>query len=218
MTQMTRNDRFRNKSAKEAFTEIYNINDWGNRESVSGSGSTKVNASLITERLPQAFESLKIKRLYDAACGDFNWMKDVVKHLEYYRGADVVDMLIQDNISKYETDKIKFKVCNMVIDNIENENFDAILLRDVLVHFPTVHVIDVLNKLKKCGIKYLIATDFSKIAQNIDIESFGLWRPINLEIEPFNLGEPIYRIREENQKYMWHSIWKEDKELNIWKL
>jgi len=64
----------------------------------------------------------------------------------------------------------------------------------------------------------LIATDFSKIAQNIDIESFGLWRPINLEIEPFNLGEPIYRIREENQKYMWHSIWKEDKELNIWKL
>ncbi len=218
MPQISRNERFRGKSAKDAFTEIYTINDWGNRESVSGSGSTKASASLIIERLPEAFKTLNIKRLYDAACGDFNWMKGVVKHLDYYRGADIVELLIEDNKSKYETDNIKFKVSNMISDNIENENFDAILLRDVLVHLPDKYVIDVLEKLKKCGIKYLIATDFSELENNIDIESFGLWRPINLEIKPFNLGEPVYRIKEENQIYRWHDICKQDKELNIWKL
>jgi len=218
MPQISRNERFRGKSAKDAFTEIYTINDWGNKESVSGSGSTKMSASLIIERLPEAFKTLNIKRLYDAACGDFNWMKDVVKHLEYYRGADIVELLIQDNKSKYETDNIKFKVSNMISDNIENENFDAILLRDVLVHLPDTYVIEVLDKLKKSGIKYLIATDFSELENNIDIESFGLWRPINLEIKPFNLGEPVYRIKEENQMYRWHDICKQDKELNIWKL
>ena len=106
----------------------------------------------------------------------------------------------------------------MISDNIENENFDAILLRDVLVHLPEKYVLEVLDKLKKSGIKYLIATDFSELENNIDIESFGLWRPINLEIKPFNLGEPVYRIKEENQMYRWHDICKQDKELNIWKL
>lgn len=218
MPQITRNDRFRNKSAKDVFHEIYDINDWGNRESVSGAGSTKSNASLITSKLPEAFKSLNINRLYDGACGDFNWMKDVVKYLDYYMGADIVEPLIQSNITKYETDKVKFKVSNMITDVIENDNYDAIILRDVLVHLPDVYVISILNKLKSSGIKYLIATDFSKIQRNIDIESFGLWRPTNLEIEPYNLGEPIYRITEENQFYHWHSLSCNDKELNIWEL
>jgi hypothetical protein len=218
MTYITRLQRFRDKAPKAVFSEIYSTNDWGSTESVSGKGSTKDAASIIIKELPEAFNRLKIKRLYDAACGDFNWMKDVVGYLDYYKGADIVDELINSNIEKYESDKIKFVNKNIITGLIVDENFDAILLRDVLVHLPEKYVQIVLDKIKASGIKYLITTNFHELNHNRDIEAFGLWRPINLTIPPYNMNQPFYRIQEINQSYMWLNERKNDKELAIWKI
>ena len=98
----TRIERFTGKNAEDVFTEIYNTNDWGSTESKSGKGSTIGVTSIIREQLPLLFKKYNIKKLYDGACGDFNWMKKIVGKLDFYMGADIVEDLTKSNIRRFE--------------------------------------------------------------------------------------------------------------------
>jgi len=213
----TRLERFKGKTAKSVFTEIYEVNEWGSIESASGKGSTMDITSIIRDELPKLFSKYNIKRLYDGACGDFNWFKDISHCLEYYQGVDIVLPLIRNNSKKYNVpNSIEFRTKNLITEPIINKKFDAILLRDVLVHLPNESIKIILDKISKSGIKYLIITNFNEQPENIDLESFGLWRPVNLKIEPYNLGEPIDSIHESNQTYKINETEYTDKYLCIW--
>jgi hypothetical protein len=48
----------------------------------------------------------------------------------------------------------------------------------------------VLRNLKNIGATYLLATTFPLLTNNADIWP-GSFRPINLEIQPFNLPKPL---------------------------
>jgi len=216
-SEKTRLQRYNGKNTKEVFTEIYEINDWGSTESKSGKGSTIQITSIIRKKLPMLFEKYNIKKLYDGACGDFNWMKTLVKKLDLYVGADIVEKLTESNIKKYKTGKVKFRTENLIEDKIES-GYDAIFLRDVLVHLPNKDVLSVLDNVKNSGAKYLIATNFRDIEENVDLATSGLWRPMSLEIEPFNLGEPLESIHESNQNYEYKEVICTDKYLSIWEI
>jgi 2-polyprenyl-3-methyl-5-hydroxy-6-metoxy-1,4-benzoquinol methylase len=213
----TRIERFTGKNAEDVFTEIYHTNDWGSRESKSGKGSTIEITSIIRKELPLLFKKYNIKKLYDGACGDFNWMKKIVGKLDFYMGADIVEDLIKSNIKRFGTRSVKFKAENIVINQIEN-GYDAIFLRDVLVHLPNEDVLRVLENVKKSGARYLIATNFREVEENEDLLAIGLWRPMNLEIKPFNLGEPLESIHESNQSYEYKNANMTDKYLSIWEI
>lgn len=215
--EKSRLERFIGKNAKEVFTEIYNTNDWGSEESKSGKGSTMEITSIIRSELPEIFKKYEIKRLFDGACGDFNWMKDIVNNLDFYTGADIVEKLIISNRKKYANNKINFKIKDISSSKIDR-GYDAIFLRDVLVHLPNQSILNVLDNVKKSDAKYLIATNFKDITSNIDLKANGLWRPINLEIEPFNLGIPLESIHESNQMYKYNDDMCNDKYLSIWEI
>lgn len=216
-TEKSRLERFIGKNAKEVFTEIYNINEWGSNESKSGKGSTMDITSIIREQLPEVFKKYDIKRLYDGACGDFNWMKAIVTNLDFYTGADIVEKLIHSNRKNYANDKVNFRIRDISMNKFD-KGYDAIFLRDVLVHLPNEVIIRVLDNVKKSDAKYLIATNFKDVNDNLDLPSYGLWRPVNLEIEPFNLGEPIESIHEANQRYKFNGVECTDKYLSIWEI
>ncbi|WP_250161065.1 hypothetical protein [Peribacillus frigoritolerans] len=80
---------------KELFTNIYKKNRWRNSESVSGQGSSLTQTKTLIQELPGLINQLQIKKLIDAPCGDFNWMKEVYKNTELYIGIDIVDEIIK---------------------------------------------------------------------------------------------------------------------------
>ena len=76
---------------------------------------------------------------------------------------------------------------------------DLILVRDLLVHLSYNNIEKALEQIKKSGSKYLLTTSFPKWPRNFDIPD-GMWRPINLEQQPFLMKEPLEIISEESEK------------------
>lgn len=66
---------------------------------------------------------------------------------------------------------------------------DLILCRDCLVHFSLS------DNFKASQSRYLLTTTFTNLTFNQEIRT-GSWRPLNLEIEPFNFPKPILVINE----------------------
>lgn len=214
---LTRLEKFKDKTPKEVFTQIFEECEWSSEESVSGMGSTLARTVSTRIQLPKLFEKFQIKRLLDVACGDFNWMKKIVNYLEYYKGTDIVDKLIESNIVKYGKEHIKFEVSDLTKEfPYTGEEFDAVLLKDVFVHFPNETIFSALKRIKSSGIKYIIVTNFTKIDENLDLQAFGQWRPINFSLPPFNFKKSIIDINERNESHIWKEASIRDKCLSMW--
>ena len=68
----------RDASRSEIFDNIYEMNYWRNCESLSGDGSTLNYTENLRKQLPNLIKAFSINTIYDAPCGDFNWMRGVV--------------------------------------------------------------------------------------------------------------------------------------------
>ena len=214
----TRNERYKDKSAEEDFNIVYDINDWSSIESKSGLGSTLEFTENTRKTLPKICEKYNIRRVVDVACGDFNWMKEIVDNFEYYKGIDIVERMINNNIENYYIEnRVEFEKSDICSSFVNNGNFDAIIAKDVLVHFPNEYIIKVLEMFKSSGIKYLFLTHFNEIDTNIDITSFGQWRPLNFELKPFEYCKPIEVINEP-ERYTFSGQEMMDKTLSLWEI
>ena len=213
-----RRERFKDKSVEVIFTEIYTNKEWAKEsDSISGKGSSLEHTTNSRKLLPLIFENLEIKSLIDLGCGDLFWFKDLLPYLNKYRGVDIVYDLIQKNIKTFTDEKANFVTSDVITYN-DFDNFDAVMLKDVLVHLKEEQIITILDNIKKSNVKYLIATSFTNTFENLDIETHGDWRPIKLSDAPFNLGDPINIIKETSEKYIFLSERLNDKTLSIWKL
>ncbi|MDR4926190.1 class I SAM-dependent methyltransferase [Peribacillus simplex] len=178
---------------KDLFTNIYNNNMWGNSESVSGPGSSLTQTKTLIQELPGLIKQLQIKKMLDAPCGDFNWMKEIYKNTESYIGIDIVDEIIKGNKKKYPFNNVQFFHMDITKDRLPTS--DLILCRDCLVHFSISDIHLALNNFKASQSRYLLTTTFTNHTCNNEIRT-GSWRPLNLEIEPFNFPKPILVINE----------------------
>ena len=179
---------------KAIFTEIYHRNQWNSEESVSGKGSEIQETMVIRERLPEIIKNYGVESLLDAPCGDFNWMKEITQNLDYYLGVDIVSELTEKNNRQYGTEKRQFATKDVTVDPLPQ--VDLILCRDCLVHLPNELAVQALKNFQKSGSKYLLTTTFTARSQNDNIV-IGNWRPINLQVAPFNLPPPLELINEE---------------------
>ena len=202
----------RTPTTEEIFTEILRTNSWQGKSSVSGSGSDPDQTQHIEVELPKLFRRLSISTLLDVPCGDFNWMRRVDLSEMKYLGADIVKELISVNQARYQSESISFTSINMITDRLPR--VDLILCRDGLVHLSFDDIRRALNNVCNSGSTYLLTTTFPAIKSNEDIETGG-WRPLNLQIAPFNLPTPHAIIVEgctEND-----GIFR-DKSLALWKV
>ena len=184
------------ETAKMRFTEIYKNNFWSNKESISGPGSDLNYTKNLREALPELFEKYKIKRVLDAPCGDFYWMKEVLKDQPglSYVGGDIVEELVEKNRSKFSSPQISFEVLDITKSVLPTA--DLIIVRDCLFHLGYADIKLFLENLSRSRIKYLLTTThlFTKPHRNIDIVS-GDFRFIDIFTEPFCFpNEPIERI------------------------
>jgi len=192
------------------FTTIYRTNRWGSNETLSGEGSERSRMRHVTSELGRLIRELGIRSVLDAPCGDFNWMRDVNLDGVCYQGCDVVDDLINANSARYGGRDRSFRVLDFTVDQVPYA--DLILCRDTLVHLSYQHISASLRHFRESGSKYLLTTTFSDTRENEDIEA-GWWRPINLQLPPFGLPEPLRLLSDKESED--HHL---DKALALWDL
>jgi 2-polyprenyl-3-methyl-5-hydroxy-6-metoxy-1,4-benzoquinol methylase len=179
---------------QEVFTTIYKTNHWDSEESRSGPGSELRQTEVLRATLPALYAALGVKRVLDAPCGDFNWMRHVVAEadLDEYTGADIVAQLIAANNAQYATEKVKFIEKDITQDDLLE--VDLIFCRDCLVHLSNADALSALQNFKRTNPNaYLLSTTYVNETVNRDTQ-FGKWRPVNLQQAPFYLPEPQYVI------------------------
>lgn len=179
-----------NEKLKDIFTNIYDTNLWKSEESVSGTGSEIKMTKHLINGLNNIIRRYDILSLFDAPCGDFNWMKEVNLDGLYYIGGDIVEPIINRNKETYPL--YDFRVCDITTDQLPK--VDLIFTRDCLVHLNYEKINKFIENIKKSDCKYLLTTSFEN-KNNVDIVD-GDWRPINLRRHPFNLINPIDVIDE----------------------
>lgn len=195
---------------EQRFTEIYKRRFWGNSGSVSGPGSNVEQARELLVQLPLLVQRLEISSFLDIPCGDFNWMKSVALPVRRYVGADIVAELIEENRGRYGDGQHEFLHLNMITDNLPS--CDLICCRDGLVHLDLESAVAALRNFRRSGAAYLLATTFPSCTVNRDVQT-GDWRPLNLELAPFDLG-PASELLVENCPEEGY----EDKALGLWRL
>jgi len=177
--------------SQQIFTDIYDVNGWGDPESRSGPGSSVFRTRLIRPALSQLFRDLAVQSILDVPCGDFNWMRLTEMPGILYTGADVVSEIVQRNLDLYSGESRHFVCLDMIVDRLPSA--DLILCRDGLVHLSFADIASTLDQMRSSGAKYLLATTFDTHPENCDIQT-GDWRPLNLQIPPLSFPPPIRKI------------------------
>lgn len=199
-------------SRRNVFERIHKKNAWESEESASGLASELHHTEALRKQLPDLLKQLGVRTLLDAPCGDFNWMRETELNLDHYWGVDIVDTLIDQNRRYYGNENRTFLLLDLV--TAELPTVDLILCRDCLVHLSLRDGQRALNNFRRTGSRFLLATTFPNTTKNRDIVTGG-WRPLNLALQPFSLGEPRKLVDENcqllNGRYA-------DKSLGLWNL
>ena len=178
----------------ERFERIFENNLWGGEESKSGVGSTLDATTKLRAGLLEIIEATKCRVLVDCPCGDFNWISEIAAAVERYIGADVVAALIDKNNRRYATEKITFMTKDLTREALPQG--DLFICRDCLVHLSFQNCRRAIENIKQSGAKWLIATTFTSLESNIDIED-GDWRALNMQASPFFFPSPVSTIVED---------------------
>jgi hypothetical protein len=184
----------RTKPASVVFGEIYKRNYWGN-ESVSGFGSTLVNTATMRRDLSKMIDELGMKSVYDAPCGDFNWMSEVTRMTGLiYRGEDIVPQLIEANSRKYSGPAVSFGVADITSSTFPEA--DLWICRECFFHLSYADIYRALDNFVRSEIPHMLTTTYvrSEVFANRDIYT-GEFRMIDLFDEPFFFPREVeYRI------------------------
>lgn len=169
------------------FTEIWRKHMWPG-ESRSGPGSGIARTAPLRASLEAFLEREQQELFYDAPCGDFLWMQHVkLPERTHYLGADIVAPMIEELQSKHTTPTHTFRVADIVTD--APPACDIWLCRESLFHLTLTDALAVIAHWRASDIPLFLATTSPTVTHNQDIATGG-WRPLNLELAPFNLGPP----------------------------
>lgn len=170
------------------FERIWSENMWGSAESRSGAGSELARTRDFRAGLERFLARVGARSLYDAPCGDFNWMRSVsLPSGCEYQGADIVPPLVQSLQREYGREGRRFDVRDIV--EVPPPDADIWLCRESLFHLSFEDASRVIDHWRASKVRYFLATTTPTLRVNRDIDTGG-WRRVNLAIEPFNLGPP----------------------------
>lgn len=196
---------------QKLFTYYYHKNIWGSK-SKSGPGSEIIQTQIIIEKLPKLISDYSVKSILDIPCGDHIWLSNVDLTNINYLGVDIVKDLIDHNVNEFSKHNTLFMQGNILTFNMSK--FDLIICRDLFIHFSNSDVLESIKRIKESQSTYLLTTHFSNRIINQDIRT-GSFRPINLNIAPFFLPQPLYILNENCTEA--NGIYS-DKSLALWKI
>lgn len=160
-------------------------------ETACGYGSTLRATENLRAELPALLKRLEVAVLLDAPCGDLNWISQLDLTGIDYIGVDTSEENLKT--ARERAPSLNVQKVDIIAGNLPRA--DAVLCRDFMQHLPTSLAEMALQNFMATGAKYLLATSH-EAEVNEDIDELGGFRPLNLCIEPFELGEPIEAIED----------------------
>jgi SAM-dependent methyltransferase len=182
------------KNPATLFNEIYHHNYWGSAESRSGVGSETTFTTRYREHLANLLRVRGLRRVFDAPCGDLNWMGQFITEagtdLDYV-GGDISSSVIDDARRRYPE-------LDLRVFDITTDAFPAVDVwhsRDCLFHLPFEAIFSALSSFAGSSIPYALITSHRArlLHRNLDVD-FGGFRFLDLERPPLSLPQPIERI------------------------
>lgn len=194
------------------FRHIFRSNFWGDKDSVSGTGSNLAQTEFVSTELPLLLARHGVRTMLDAPCGDLFWMQHVALGVEHYVGVDIVPELIARNCAQFENAERSFVLCDLVDGDLPRA--DLIFSRDFLVHLSFDEARRAIANFRRSGATWLLTTTFSDDRENPNIEA-GEWRPLSLHRPPFNFPVPVELL---NERCTEGGGAFTDKSLGLWRL
>ena len=173
-------------AARERFEHIARTNTWGSKESLSGSGSEVRRTARYRQSLTDLLIARKFGSMFDAPCGDFNWMRLLLKALPIdYVGGDI-------SLTVVERNNALFPQYQFIEFDITKDSFplaDVWHCRDCLFHLSYQDIELALRNFLDSRIPYALITNHCGLIRNVDVASGG-WRYLNLRRRPFAFPAP----------------------------
>lgn len=160
-----------------------------NRErSISGFGSTLDATCLIRPALERFLGDLQIRTIFDAPCGDYNWMRHVA-FAGTYIGGDIVRSVVASLNEEFRGSP---QFVNFDITKDQFPEADAWLCRACMQHLSDAEIIQALDNFRRSRVKIALLSN-SRLASNYDIKSGGS-RMVDLTKAPFDLPRPRWTL------------------------
>jgi hypothetical protein len=170
-------------------------NYWGNSESVSGDGSTLAYTHNLRDQLARFLRAFRVVSMFDAPCGDFNWMRAVEFPENFdYLGGDIVAALIERNRARDGGAGRRFVPFDIAADAFPDA--DLWFCRDCLFHLPSAAILSALRGFARSRIGFVMTTTHLNVSgfDNVDIAAGG-FRLLDLYKPPYRLPrEVLFRI------------------------
>ena len=181
---------FTNKES--LFTAYYKNRQWGCQDVFSGPGSTVEYTENTRKDIQQLIHELKIQRILDAPCGDYNWFRLIPRKKNiFYLGADIVEPLIKKNQNLYKNENTDFVKLDITEDSLPDA--DLWICRDCLLHFSNKDIIKTIDNFARSNIRYILTSTYTESDKNKNIPT-GKFRFLNLNLPPFSFCEPLLFI------------------------
>ena len=165
------------------FSKIYEHNVWNNNDSnvpLSGPGSSLENTKIFRQFLEATIDKYDIKSVIDLGCGDCTWIPTTKTFSIDYMGIDIVESVINKNITKYGN---KFVHGNII--EMEIPKGDLFIIRDVIFHMKLDNILKLFNNIKD-KFKYIMITSCINLKNKDQLDDKYHYTEVNLNIEPFN--------------------------------
>ncbi len=150
--------RDRRASIRDVFTEIYQTGSWGADEDAdyySGPGSESLAATPYTKFVCDFMAEHGIGDVIDLGCGDFRVGGLIAPSCTRYTGIDVVAPLIEENMRRHGSEKIRFLAKDITVDPLPDA--ELCLIREVLQHLSNAEIQAILSQVRKYP--YVLVTD-----------------------------------------------------------
>ena len=179
------------------FERIFVTNYWGCGESHSGVGSS----ALFTERYRQALAELlserNLKRIFDAPCGDMNWMSTFLAENTFeYAGGDISPSVVAAANRRFPGADVRvFDICTDAFPPA-----DVWHCRDCLFHLPFADIEQAFQNFLEAGIPYALLTTHRArlLHRNLDVNAGG-FRYLDLERPPISLPAALCYLPDYHQ-------------------
>jgi len=171
----------------EVFERIYRENGWGSLESGSGHGSELDRTRMYRTALLRFLREQEITSMFDAPCGDLNWMRWVLdQHRMRFVGGDIAEAALElARRNRPGVDVRKFDICADPFPDCEVWH-----CRDALFHLSFAECRMALKNAARSNIRFaLLTTHRARWLKNLDMQTGG-WRYLDLERPPFCLPRP----------------------------
>jgi hypothetical protein len=172
----------------DVFDKIYETNYWDTEESLSGGGSTLEATEVYRIELVQWLQRLGIRSMFDAPCGDLNWMPLVLERVNLrYIGGDISVRAVEDARKRRpDLDIRQFDICTD-----EFPDADLWHCRHTFFHLSFADIKKALANACRSNIRYAAITTHKALwLRNLDIETGG-FRLLDLRRPPFDLPTPL---------------------------